>query len=78
MSISLRSLLTILTFLVLFEFSLNGQNRQYDKYRVVFYNVENLFDPFDDPSTNDNEYTSKGKSHWTMARLDNKLILIKN
>ena len=76
MSISLRSLLTILTFLVLFEFSLNGQNRQSDKYHVVFYNVENLFDPFDDPSTNDNEYTSKGKSHWTMARLDNKVMMV--
>lgn len=76
MSISLRSSLIILTFLVLFAFSSFGQNKQSEKYRVVFYNVENLFDPFDDPSTNDNEYTSKGKSHWTMARLDQKVMMV--
>ena len=76
MSIFPRSSLIILTFLVLFVFNLFGQNKQSEKYRVVFYNVENLFDPFDDPSTNDNEYTSKGKSHWTMARLDQKVMMV--
>jgi Endonuclease/Exonuclease/phosphatase family len=76
MIISLRSSLTFIILLVLSGFCLSGQNKQSDKYRVVFYNAENLFDPFDDPSTNDNEYTPRGKSHWTMARLDQKVMMV--
>lgn len=76
MSISPRSSLIILTFLVLYVFNLSGQDKQSEKYRVIFYNVENLFDPFDDPSTNDNEFTSMGKSHWTMSRLNQKVMMV--
>jgi hypothetical protein len=76
MSISFRYSLIILTFLLQFGSGLYGQVKQSGRYRVVFYNVENLFDPFDDPSTNDNEFTSKGKNHWTMSRLNQKVMMI--
>ncbi len=41
--------------------------------RVMFYNVENLFDTFDDPSTNDEEFLPTGERHWTEYRLSDKL-----
>lgn len=65
----------LLTFL-LFCLCLSAQNRQAKSFRIVFYNVENLFDPFDDPATNDDEYTPAGKCHWTMAKLDRKIMMV--
>jgi hypothetical protein len=45
-------------------------------YRVVFYNVENLYDPFDDPNTEDAPFTSNGENHWTVKRFNKKILLI--
>lgn len=44
-----------------------------DRYRVMFYNVENLFDPFKDSLTNDGEFTPEGTRHWTWNRFTQKL-----
>ena len=41
--------------------------------RVMFYNVENLFDTSDDPLTRDDEFTPQGTKHWTKARYMTKL-----
>ena len=41
--------------------------------RIVFYNVENLFDTTDDPDTADEEFTPQGKKYWTRARYTDKL-----
>ena len=71
-----RPKLLIFLTLLLYSFVLSGQNKQTKEYRIVFYNVENLFDPFDDPATNDGEYTPTGKSHWTMSRLDHKIMMV--
>jgi predicted extracellular nuclease len=40
---------------------------------VVFYNVENLFDPKDDPGSGDDDFTPNGKMHWTEERYEHKL-----
>ena len=32
-----------------------------DRYRLMFYNVENLFDTIDDPNTADDEFTQKAQ-----------------
>ena len=40
----------------------------------MFYNVENLFDPFDDPASADEEFTPKGARRWTYKRFNKKLI----
>ena len=37
-------------------------------FRVMFYNVENLFDLYDDPQTNDDEFLPDGERHWTPKR----------
>lgn len=40
---------------------------------VAFYNVENLFDAFDDPATDDEDFTPAGKLEWTDERVEKKL-----
>lgn len=39
-----------------------------ESFRVVFWNVENLFDCKDDPRKNDNEFLPDAKRHWTPYR----------
>lgn len=41
--------------------------------RIIFYNVENLFDTFDDPLTADQEYTPESEKSWTHFRYKEKL-----
>lgn len=43
---------------------------------VMFWNVENFFDPFDDPLKNDNEYTAAAVTRWTWSRFEKKRDLI--
>jgi len=47
-----------------------------DALRVMFYNVENLFDPRDDSITSDDEYQPGGMRGWTSNRLKQKQINI--
>lgn len=39
-----------------------------EKFRTVFYNVENLYDIKDNPKTNDDEFTPEGNLRWTPYR----------
>lgn len=41
--------------------------------RMVFYNLENLFDIEDDSLKNDDEFTPQGDKHWTWERYQEKL-----
>ncbi len=41
--------------------------------RFVFYNVENLFDPFDDSLSADEEFLPGGIRGWTWNRFEEKL-----
>lgn len=41
--------------------------------RLVFYNVENLFDTIDDPHRNDNEYLPGSKKNWETGKYFAKL-----
>ena len=43
------------------------------RYCIVFYNVENLFDPEKDPKKNDDAFTPSGFYHWTYKRFYKKL-----
>ena len=47
-----------------------------NKYTIIFYNVENLFDTRDDPLTSDEEFTPSGERHWTRHRFEDKLKMI--
>ena len=42
-------------------------------FRIVFYNVENLFDTINEPGKNDDAFTPSGDRRWNSYRLDNKL-----
>ena len=44
-----------------------------DSLRVMFWNVENLFDTQDDPNKNDNEFLPDATRHWTYFRYHDKL-----
>ncbi|MDD2548904.1 MAG: endonuclease [Bacteroidales bacterium] len=44
-----------------------------DRYRIMFYNVENLFDPFNDSLTNDDEFTPQGSRYWTWRKMTDKV-----
>jgi predicted extracellular nuclease len=44
--------------------------------RIVFYNVENLFDTRDDSLTSDEEFLPQGEKHWTNERMHRKIVRI--
>lgn len=54
----------------LFSFSQSGYN---DSIKVMFYNVENLFDIYDDPVKVDEEFTPGGDRRWNNSRYYSKL-----
>ena len=58
------------------SFFLNvGLQAQAD-YHIIFYNVENLFDTYDDPITEDEAFTTWGQNHWTIKRFNQKISMI--
>jgi len=42
-------------------------------YIIGFYNLENLFDIYDDPGKNDQEFLPDGANNWTEAKYQKKL-----
>lgn len=50
-----------------------ASNATQQTVRFAFYNVENLFDIYDDPITKDEEFTPTGKKNWTEERYQKKL-----
>jgi len=50
----------------------NDNPRGTKRIRVMFYNVENLFDNMDDPGKNDEEYLPGGIRNWSDYRYWNK------
>jgi endonuclease/exonuclease/phosphatase family metal-dependent hydrolase len=43
------------------------------EFRIMFYNVENLFDTEDDPEKRDEEFLPEGSRYWSKYRYYNKL-----
>ncbi len=66
-------ILSAALFLVLLSFGSNAQNKQVTVACVGFYNFENLFDTYDDPNINDEEFLPNGLRAWTMERYKEKL-----
>lgn len=52
-----------------------GQNSTLlsDSLQIIFYNVENLFDIYDDPFTADDEFTPSGEMYWTKTKYLRKI-----
>ena len=42
-------------------------------YVIGFYNLENLFDTYDDPAKNDEEFLPEGQNKWTDVKYQKKL-----
>ncbi|EZH75159.1 endonuclease [Aquimarina atlantica] len=61
-----KDIFVTLVFILLFTSLLFAQEKkEYMIHTIAFYNLENLFDPEDDPITFDDDRTPKGKDHWT-------------
>ena len=57
---------------ILIPYLLSGQEDRAG-LRLVFYNVENLFDPFNDSLTDDEEFLPGGIRGWNWEKFDDKL-----
>lgn len=57
----MKRILTIIAALLLVSGSALAQK----SYVIGFYNLENLFDIYDDPAKNDEEFLPEGKNKWT-------------
>jgi len=50
----------------------NFKIKERETFRIMFYNVENLFDTINDPATNDEEFLPEGNYHWNSYRYYDK------
>jgi endonuclease/exonuclease/phosphatase family metal-dependent hydrolase len=68
---TLRVLFILVLFFPALPLYLEGQD-----LKVMFYNVENLFDTSDDPARDDEEFLPQGSRRWTPRRYQGKLNAI--
>lgn len=61
--------IVVCLFMVICTASLSAQN----PFRIVFYNVENLFDTKDNPDTDDDDWLPQGNQRWSNYRYWQKL-----
>ena len=52
----------------------NDGQRAENELRVMFYNVENMFDPAEDSTKSDDEYQPDGMRGWSYSRLKHKQV----
>lgn len=65
------SLILVLLFI---KFNIGfSQAKEFNTLRMMFYNVENLFDIFDDSLKNDNDFLPSGVLRWNNSRYNNKI-----
>ena len=69
----MKRFLTIIAAVLLVTVGLTAQNREKQNYVIGFYNLENLFDVYNDPVKNDEEFLPEGKNKWTEAKYQKKL-----
>lgn len=50
-----------------------SQEREVPSVRFMFYNVENLFDIYDDPLTEDDDFLPDGLMRWNFTRYNRKI-----
>ena len=69
----MKKILIVLTALALFCTGADAQKKGSKNYVIGFYNLENLFDTYNDPAKNDEEFLPEGKNKWTDAKYQKKL-----
>ncbi len=65
-------LLAVLFVAILFQ-SFKNNEQQYKASIIGFYNLENLFDIYDDPEIRDEEFLPEGSRQWTEDKYQEKL-----
>ena len=63
---------TLLLFLFISD-DLASQSRDTSSVRMMFYNVENFFDVYDDTLRDDNDFLPEGLMHWNYERYRKKI-----
>ena len=63
---------TIAMLLFVFIYA-SAQEKKFSVYAVGFYNLENLFDIYDDPAKNDEQYLPDGQNNWTAEKYAKKV-----
>lgn len=66
----MKRLLLILPIMLLMVATASAQDKP---YMVAFWNLENLFDIYDDPETHDEEFTPDGVKQWNEIKYQKKL-----
>ena len=69
----MKKILIIIAALLLLCAGADAQNAGKKNYVIGFYNLENLFDTYNDPVKNDEEFLPEGKNKWTEAKYQKKL-----
>lgn len=59
--------------LIIFGLTVTIQCSAQKDFRVMFYNVENIFDTIDNPDTHDDDFLPQGTYHWNKTRYWKKL-----
>ena len=67
-----KAALLLIVALLLSEFSTGAQNTRRN-FVIGFYNLENLFDIYDDPAKNDEQFLPEGANNWTKEKYEHKL-----
>lgn len=52
---------------------MNSQDLKTTTYTIAFYNLENLFDIFNDATKHDNDFLPRSERRWTKKRYDRKI-----
>ncbi len=63
-------------FIILLFLLLPAKSFSQTNFRVMFYNVENLFDTIQDPHKNDGDFLPDSKKHWNTKKYRQKLTNI--
>ena len=69
----MKKILVIFAALALFCSAAFAQKPGTQNHVIGFYNLENLFDVYNDPVKNDEEFLPEGKNKWTEAKYQVKL-----
>lgn len=75
MNFLMRILFVYGLLLFLTSINLNAQSKE-DRFRLMFYNTENLFDIFDDTTKWDEQFLPEGDKRWTPKKYKDKLLKI--
>lgn len=54
--------------------NIKWQSKKSQNVRIIFYNVENLYDPYNDTTKLDDEFTSMGARRWTYGKFLEKIF----